>query len=125
MPNDGLNERFVPRRGDCFRRANRCVVGELDITPAGDLEQRLGSARYRAFGMDDLSVAQIDDSAMPILHDLDRAAAFAQTTHLKNVENVKQIGGPAFGARGCGCLGHAAREFEKESARDEAAGQRR
>src|SRR2546423_258470 len=100
MPNDGLHERFVPRRGDCFRRPDRSIVSELDIAPARDLQERLGSARYRAFRMNDLSIAQIDDSAMPFLHDLDRAAAFAQTTHLKDIEDVKQIGRAALRARG-------------------------
>src|SRR5213078_4733633 len=69
MLDDCLNKRFVPRREDCFRRANGFVVGELNLAPAGNLEQRLRSTRGCAFGVHNLSVTQINNSAVLFLHD--------------------------------------------------------
>ena len=49
--------------------------------------------------MHDLALAQINNSAVSLLHDLDRAASPAQATHLEHIEDVKQIRRAGFRGR--------------------------
>src|SRR4051812_42748785 len=81
-----LDERLVPRSQNGFRRANRCVVGKFDVAPSCDFQKGFRPTRHCSFGVDDFAVAQINNSAVSLLHDLDRAASFTQATHLENIE---------------------------------------
>ena len=99
MPHHRLDERFVPRRGNRFRRADGRVVGKLDLTPSGDVQERFRSPGRWSLGMNYSPFAKKYDPALRLPDYLDGTAAFAQTTHLQDVEDMKKVRSVGFGGR--------------------------
>src|SRR5438045_3240112 len=89
---DDVDQNFVPGGGDAFEwRAHTAFVSELDKLPARHLEQGVASASGVGFGVHDLAAAKKHEPAPCFFHQLKRAVATTETTHLQNVRDVEKI----------------------------------
>src|SRR2546423_7131636 len=88
-----VDQCFVPIRLDGLEwRSHAAFVSEFDGLPANHLEEGVAAAVSGGFGMDDLAAPKINKAAVPFFHQLERATAPVETTHLQNIDYVKKVG---------------------------------
>src|SRR6476646_7510734 len=75
-----------------YRRTHGSIVSELDVLPVDNFIDGCFATAAGRLGVNDLAVTNKSDAAAGAFYHLDGPVPVSQTTHLKNIDHVKEIG---------------------------------